>query len=78
LISTYFTKQLSCKIESSLVLYSSEATPFKRETARHGGACLQIPTILEAEVGGWQFKASPGQSMKSYLKNKLKQKGLEA
>jgi hypothetical protein len=39
---------------------------------------LVILVFPEAYVGGFQSKAGPGKSMRSYLKNKLKAKGLEA
>jgi hypothetical protein len=36
-----------------------------------------IPATWEAEVGGLQSEASPGKSMRPYLKNKPESKRLE-
>jgi hypothetical protein len=37
---------------------------------------LVIPATWEAEVGEWRAMTSPDHSMRPYLKNKLKAKGL--
>jgi hypothetical protein len=49
-------------------------TLFQKQV-RNGGT-LVVPSAQEAEVGGSQFKVSPGKSLRLHLKNKLKTKGL--
>jgi hypothetical protein len=41
------------------------------------GASITIPDLQEEEIEGSWFKASPGKIIRSYMKNKLKAKGVE-
>jgi hypothetical protein len=37
---------------------------------------LEIPATWKEDIGGLQFEARPGKSMRPYLKNKLNKKGI--